>query len=181
MNTFNPFDWFLLALLAYSTVVAFVHGILRELFFFGGLILGIVIAAWNYDHVALLLERFITTPATAHIIAFFLIVLAIMLAGGLMGRLLSRTVQAVGLGFFDRLLGAVFGFARGCLMGVAILVAAAAFFPKTAWISNSRLTPYFLAGAHAVSFVVPHDLHQQILNGAQQLKHNAPDWIKPRS
>ena len=102
-----------------------------------------------------------------------------MLAGGLMGRLLSRTVQAVGLGFFDRLLGAVFGFARGCLMGVAILVAAAAFFPKTAWISNSRLTPYFLAGAHAVSFVVPHDLHQQILNGAQELKHNAPDWIKP--
>ena len=179
MNTLNPFDWFLLALLAYSTVVAFVHGILRELFFIGGLILGIVIAAWNYDHVALLLERFITTPATAHIIAFFLIVLAIMLAGGLVGRLLSRTVQAVGLGFFDRLLGAVFGFARGCLMGVAILVAAAAFFPKTAWISNSRLTPYFLAGAHAVSFVVPHDLHQQILNGAQELKHNAPDWIKP--
>jgi membrane protein required for colicin V production len=179
MDTLNPFDWFLLALLAYSTVMAFVHGILRELFFFGGLILGIVIAAWNYDRVALLLKRFITTPETAHIIAFFLIVLAIMLAGGLIGRLLSRTVQAVGLGFFDRLLGAVFGFARGCLMGVAILVAAAAFFPKTAWISNSRLTPYFLAGAHAVSFVVPHDLHQQILNGAQELKHNAPDWIKP--
>jgi membrane protein required for colicin V production len=179
MDTLNPFDWFLLALLAYSTVVAFVHGILRELFFFGGLILGIVVAAWNYARVALLLERFVTAPATAHIIAFFLIVIAIMLAGGLMGRVLSRTVHAVGLGFFDRLLGAVFGFARGCLMGVAILVAAAAFFPQTAWISNSRLTPYFLAGAHAVSFVVPHDLHQQILNGAQELKHNAPDWIKP--
>jgi membrane protein required for colicin V production len=179
MNAFNPFDWFLFALLAYSTIMAFMRGFLRELFFFGGLILGILLAAWNYEHLSLLLARFITTASTAHIVAFFLIVLGVMLASGLIGRFLSRTVQAVGLGFLDRLLGAVFGFARGCLLGVAILVAAAAFFPKTAWISNSRLTPYFLAGAHAVSFVVPHDLQQQILNGAQQLKHNAPDWIKP--
>ncbi len=178
LNAFNPFDWFLFALLAYSTIMAFLRGFLRELFFFGGLILGIILAAWNYEHVALSLAHLITTVTTARIIAFFLIVLGVMLASGLIGRLLSRTVQAVGLGFFDRLLGAAFGFARGCLLGVAILVAAAAFFPKTAWISNSRLTPYFLAGAHAVSFVVPHDLQKQILNGAQELKHNAPDWIK---
>jgi membrane protein required for colicin V production len=179
MNGYNLFDLFLFALLAYSTVVAFVRGFLRELFFFGGLILGLVVAAWNYEHVAQLLARFITTASSAHIVAFFLIVLGVMLASGLIGRALSRTVHAVGLGFFDRLLGAVFGFARGCLLGVTILIAAAAFFPETAWISNSRLSPYFLAGAHAVSFVVPHDLQQQILNGAQQLKHNAPDWIKP--
>ena len=178
VNAFNPFDWFLFALLAYSTIMAFLRGFLRELFFFGGLILGILLAAWNYEHVGQLLGHLITAVTTAQLIAFFLIVLGVMLASGLIGRLLSRTVQAVGLGFLDRLLGAVFGFARGCLLGVAVLVAAAAFFPKTAWISNSRLTPYFLAGAHAVSFVVPHDLQQQILNGAQELKHNAPDWIK---
>jgi membrane protein required for colicin V production len=61
------------------------------------------------------------------------------------------------------------------------MVAAAAFLPQTTWISNSRLAPYFLAGAHAVSFVVPHDLQQLILDGATRLKHNAPDWIKPHS
>jgi membrane protein required for colicin V production len=58
-------------------------------------------------------------------------------------------------------------------------MAIAAFLPHSAWIANSRLSPYFLAGAHAVSFVVPPDLQHQILDGAQQLKHNAPDWIKP--
>jgi membrane protein required for colicin V production len=175
----NLFDWSLIAMLAYSTIMAFVRGIILELFSLGGLIAGILIASWNYNHVAVILERLITTPATAQIVAFLFIVIGVMVLSFLLGRTLNRTAHAIGLGFFDRLLGAVFGFARGCLFGVAILMAIAAFQPHSDWIANSRLSPYFLAGAHAVSFVVPHDLQQQILNGAQQLKHNAPNWIKP--
>ena len=104
-----------------------------------------------------------------------------MVLTGLVGRLVSRTAKAVGLGLPDRLLGALFGFARGCLLGVAIMMAIAAFLPGSVWISESRLKPYFLDGAHAVSFVVPNDLQRRILRGAEQLKHNAPDWIKLHS
>jgi membrane protein required for colicin V production len=175
----NLFDCLLIAVLAYSTIVAFLRGIILELFSLAGLIAGILFAAWNYKHVATMLETLITTPAIAEIVAFLLIVIGIMVLSTLLGKALNRTAHAIGLGFFDRLMGALFGFGRGCLFGVAILMAIAAFLPHSAWIANSRLSSYFLAGAHAVSFVVPHDLQQQILNGAQQLKHNAPDWIKP--
>jgi membrane protein required for colicin V production len=175
----NLFDCFLIAVLAYSTIMAFVRGIILELFSLGGLIAGILLASWNYKQVAIILGHLITTPATAEILAFLLIIVGVMVLCTLLGKALNRTAHAIGLGFFDRLLGALFGFARGCLLGVAILMAIAAFLPHSAWIANSRLSSYFLAGAHAVSFVVPHDLQQQILNGAQQLKHNAPDWIKP--
>ena len=175
----NLFDWFLIAMLAFSTIMAFLRGIILELFSLGGLIAGILLASWNYKHIAILVERLITTPATAEIVAFLLIIIGVMVLCTLVGKTLNHTAHAIGLGFFDRLLGALFGFARGCLFGVAILMAIAAFLPHSVWIANSGLSPYFLAGAHAVSFVVPHDLQQQILNGAQQLKHNAPDWIKP--
>ncbi len=175
----NLFDWFLIAIVAYSVIMAFLRGIILELFSLGGLIAGILIASWNYDHIAVYLERLITTPATAQIVAFLFIVVGVMILSTLLGKALNRTAHAIGLGFFDRLLGAVFGLARGCLIGVAILMAVAAFRPHSTWIENSFLSPYFLAGVHAVSFVVPHDLQQQIMNGAQQLKHNAPDWIKP--
>jgi membrane protein required for colicin V production len=175
----NLFDCLLIAVLAYSTIVAFLRGIILELFSLAGLIAGILLAAWNYKHAATMLETLITTPAIAEIVAFLLIVIGIMVLSTLIGKALNRTAHAIGLGFFDRLMGALFGFGRGCLFGVAILMAIAAFLPHSAWIANSRLSSYFLAGAHAVSFVVPHDLQQQILNGAQQLKHNAPDWIKP--
>ncbi len=175
----NLFDWFLIAILAYSTVMAFVRGIILELFSLGGLIAGILIASWNHNHVALFLGRLITSPATAQIVAFLFIVIGVMVLSALLGKAFNRTAHAIGLGFFDRLLGAIFGFVRGCLLGVAITMAIAAFLPHSAWIASSQLSSYFLAGAHAVSFVVPHDLQQQILNGAELIKHNAPHWIKP--
>jgi membrane protein required for colicin V production len=177
----NLFDWFLVSVLAWSTVSAFVRGIIIELFSVGGLIAGILIASWNYTHAAKLLERFVSNVPAAKITAFLLLAIGIMILSTLLGRALNRTAHAIGLGFFDRILGAAFGFGRGCLIGVVIFLAVAAFKPSSPWVENSWLSPYFLAGAHAVSFVVPHDLQHLIRDGAEQIKHNAADWIKPDS
>lgn len=174
----NYFDWFLIAILTWSTITAFLRGFLLELFALGGLIAGILLASWNYLALAAIFERVITAKTIANIMAFLLIAIGVMILCALAGNALHRTANAIGLGFFNRLFGAVFGYLRGCLLCVAILMAITAFLPPTSAVSKSSLTPYFLAGAHAVSFVVPHDLQQLILNGAEQLKHTAPDWIK---
>lgn len=174
----NYFDWFLIAILAWSTITAFLRGLLLELFALGGLIAGIFIASWNYPALAAVFERVITAKTVANVTAFLLIAFGVMILCALLGNALHRTANAIGLGFFNRLFGAVFGYLRGCLLCVAILMAITAFLPPMSAVSKSSLTPYFLAGAHAVSFVVPHDLQQLILNGAEQLKHTAPDWIK---
>src|SRR5215471_13676926 len=113
----NLFDCFLVAILAYSTIVAFVRGIILELFSLGGLIAGILLASWNYEHVAVVLGHIITNPAIAQIVAFLLIVIGVMVISTFLGKALNRTAHAIGLGFFDRVLGALFGFARGCLFG----------------------------------------------------------------
>jgi membrane protein required for colicin V production len=125
----NLFDWFLIVILAFSTIAAFVRGFLQELFSLGGLIVGILLAAWNYHSFAPLLNRFISDPAAANVVAFLLIAIGVMILCTIAGKVLSRTADAIGLGFFDRLFGACFGFARGCLIGVAIMMAAAAFLP----------------------------------------------------
>jgi membrane protein required for colicin V production len=177
----NLFDWLLVAVLAFSTIQAFFRGLLLELFSLIGLAAGVVLAAWNYPLLASRLARWITNPAVANVVAFLLITVSVMVLAAILGRMFHTAAHAIGLGFFNRLGGAAFGLARGWLAGVAILMAVTAFLPTVDWLKNSRLTPYFLAGAHAVSFVVPHDLEQLILEGATQLKHNAPDWIKPRS
>lgn len=174
----NYFDWLLIAILACSTVMAFIRGLLIELFGLGGLIAGVLLASWNYPALAKVLERVITDGAIANVVAFLLIAVGVMILSALIGKALHHTADAIGLGIFDRLLGAVFGYLRGCLLCVAILMSITAFLPPSAAVAKSSLTPYFLAGAHAVSFVVPHDLRQLILNGAEQLKHTAPDWIK---
>jgi membrane protein required for colicin V production len=174
----NYFDWFLIAILVWSTIVAFIRGFLLELFSLGGLVAGILLASWNYSVLAVILERIVTSRTVSNAVAFLLIAIGVMVLCSLIGKALHRTAHAIGLGFFDRFFGAIFGFFRGCLLGVAILMAITAFLPPATVIAKSSVTPYFLAAAHAVSFVVPHDLRQLILNGAAQLKHNAPNWIK---
>jgi membrane protein required for colicin V production len=177
-QTYNAFDWFLLIVLLWSTVAAFMRGIIRVLFSFAGLIVGILLASWFYTGVAGWMHPWITSRTADDVIAFGLIVLASMVVFHIAGVIARRGAKLIGLGLPDRLLGALFGFARGCLLGVAVMMAVTAFVPGTTLVAKSRLTPYFLDGAHAVSFVVPHDLQQKILRGAEELKHNAPHWIK---
>lgn len=177
----NYFDWFLIAIMAWSTILAFLRGLLLELFSLGGLIAGILVAAWNYRRLAPFFGRVIHSATADNIIAFLLIAIGIMVVCSLVGKMLHRTADAIGLGFFNRLFGAVFGFFRGCLLGVLVMMTLTAFLPPIPAVAKSSLAPYFLAGAHAVSFVVPHELRQLILDGAAQIKHNAPDWIKQHS
>jgi len=175
----NPLDWLLAALLAYSTIRAIFRGFIQESFALGGLILGFLLACWGYHSLAARLSGLITSPQIAEFAAFLLILIGIMVLATLLGKLLKHTASAIGLGFFDRLLGAVFGLARGCLMGTALLLAFTAFLPTAPWISGSRLAPFFLRAAHAVSFVMPSDLNRQLREGLEHIKHTSPDWIKP--
>jgi membrane protein required for colicin V production len=174
----NPLDWLLAILLTYSVVRAVMRGFFQEAFALGGLILGFLFACWFYRSLAIDLKGLINSPQIAELAAFLLILVVIMVVAGLIGRLLHRTASAVGLGFADRLLGALFGLLRGALMGAVLLLAITAFLPAAPWIENSYLAPYFLRAVHAVSFVMPSDLRLRLLDGRNRLKHTTPDWIK---
>ena len=107
-SIFGPLDIQPLA----SQIFGFYAGLAYFMPVLGGLIAGILLASWNYKHVAILLGRIITAPATAEMVAFLLIIIGVMILCTLIGKALNHTAHAIGLGFFDRLLGAVFGFAR---------------------------------------------------------------------
>jgi membrane protein required for colicin V production len=174
----NPLDWILALLLAYSVVRAAWRGFFQEAFALGGLILGFLLACWFYRDIAVKLNGLITTPTLAELAAFLLILVATMILATLLGKLLRSTASAVGLGFMDRALGALFGLLRGALLGVALLLAVTAFLPTAPWVQTSFLAPYFLRAAHAVSFVMPSDLKHRLLDGLETIKHTNPDWIK---
>jgi membrane protein required for colicin V production len=174
----NPLDWLLAILLVYSVVRAAMRGFFQETFALGGLMLGFLLACWFYRLLAIQLKGLITSLQIAELAAFLLILAGTMIVASLLGRILRHTASAIGLGFVDRLLGAVFGLLRGALLGVALLLALTAFLPRSPWVENSHLAPYFLRAAHAVSFVMPSDLKIRLLDGLHHLKHTTPDWIK---
>ncbi len=173
MTGLNGFDWVLILILIGSTVSAFSRGIIRVLASIVGLIAGVLIASWNYVALARMLSQWIPSFETAEVIAFLLTLILVVAAFSLVASLLSRTVAAVGLGLLDRLLGAVFGVLRGCVIAAVLMTSLAAFSPNLAWVKNSHLAPYFLAEAHALSFVVPAHFQKQVADGATHMLHQS--------
>ncbi len=174
----NPLDWLLAVLLTYSSVRAAMNGFFREAFTLGGFVVGFPLACWYYREGAGALAGLITTPAFAQFAAFLLLLAVVTVAASLLGRLFRRGARTVGLGWADRLGGALFGLLRGTLLGAAILLAITAFLPTAPWIQTSRIAPYLLRGAHAVSFTMPRDLRLRFGEALGRLKHSSPDWIK---
>ncbi len=178
LASLTAFDWLVVAILAWSTVQALVRGLIRELFSLIGLVAGVLLASWYYGQFARWLERWISSASAANMTAFLIIAIGVGVAAGLLGRVFRRTASTIGLGLLDRLAGGAFGFARGCLLATVLLLTIVAFLPSFPALRASRLAPYFLDAAHGISFIVPHNLQAQIVDGVGALKHIPPYWIK---
>ena len=164
-------DVAIVAIVILSMLAAISQGLLRELFALAGLVLGLVLASWNYARLAIPLGRWIHSPGIANALAFLMIAFGVMLVAGWIGSLLRKTVQLIGLGWLDSILGAVFGIIRGCVVVMVAMIAIAAFRPHASWMQGSKLTPYFLPGAQMLSAQAPAALKEKVVLGITYLKH----------
>ncbi len=180
-GAYTAFDLLLLAIILISTFLAWRKGFIRVLFSLGGLVAGFVAATWYFRELAQELHAFITDLRLAEILAFLAIAGFVIAAFTIVGGVIRKAFHAVGLGIVDNLLGAAIGFFRGVVFAILAVMALSVFFPKEAWMQNSQLSPYFLRGESAVSFVVPDDFRQQMANGARILLHETPELLRPHT
>jgi membrane protein required for colicin V production len=176
-----PIDWIIAAILLLSVLSAIKKGFFIEAFSLGGVILGLLIASWNFQKLMPYSLRVIHTPAIAEAVSFLAIALAIMLIAGLAGRVLRWSANSIGLGWLDRLAGAAFGFLKGCVVVTLGVMALAAFLPRTGWLDRSQFAPYFLSAAHTTALVTPVELGERIRDGVRIIRDAQPDWLKPHA
>ncbi|HEY0795106.1 MAG TPA: CvpA family protein [Acidisarcina sp.] len=174
-------DWIIAAILVISVAGAARKGFVVEAFSLAGVVLGLLLASWNYKAVMPWVSQWIHQPQIVAALSFLAIALGVMVLAGIAGRLLRWSVKSVGLGFADRLLGAVFGFVKGCVLVTIGIMALAAFFPRTTWLRDSRLAPYFLSMAHSTTAVTPSDLGARIRTGVTIIRDAQPSWLKPNA
>lgn len=172
------FDLLIVAVMAISTVSAFVRGFFLEVFSLAGLFVGLIVASEEYGPVARWLQRWagkwISSTATrqdvADLVAFLLLSLGVMLLATLVGRLLRGAARQIGLGFLDRILGAGLGFIKGCVVITLVVMAVTAFLPQADFVKRSRLAPLFVDAAHQASHITPVELGDKIRRGAGMLR-----------
>jgi membrane protein required for colicin V production len=136
-------DYFLTAAVLLSMLFGSMRGFLRESVALLGWLVGLWLA-WRY---AGLVEPYLGGALTGTLmqvwVARIVVLLVVVMAGWLLGSLLSYIVQRSGLTLgVDRLLGAVFGLVRGVvIIGFAVMLGQAAELEGEPWWRASRLLP----------------------------------------
>jgi len=138
----TAFDFIVIGIVGLSAIAAFLRGFVRVAASLAAWVIGFLAALRLSEPVGALLPDFGETASTRYVVAFILIMLGVLIVGGLAGFVLSRLLRAAGLGFLDRLLGAILGLARGLLIVVfLVLLAGLTPLPTKDWWQNALLSP----------------------------------------
>lgn len=172
-------DLAILAVLLVSTLGGMAQGFLRSACSLGGLILGLVLADWNYEKVAVVFKPIIRADAVANAIGFLVIALLVMAFANLAGSVMSRTIAGMGLGCLDKLGGAVLGFVQGALLVMICILVIVAFFPGERWLANARLPQMFFGACHLSTNMSPQELGDRVRHGLRMLERGSPEWMHP--
>jgi len=180
----NWLDYVFLAILLFSSVMSARKGFSREIIGLTAALFSLVLGMWFYGLAGSFLLPYASSARLANLAGFLLVVFAVLLLGWMLGWIVNRFLRTIGLSFFDRLLGAAFGFIRGLLVAIALLTAYMAFGPQvdsktvSASVLNSRIAPYVLDASHLFVAIAPMELKASFLQQYSQVKllleKNAP-------
>lgn len=136
----NGIDIFIGVLLIFGLFRGFQKGLVLEFSSLIALVLGLIGAFTFSDYTkSYLLQWLKWEEEYLQIAAFLITFLAIVIAISLIGRLLTKILQAIALGGVNRILGAVFGFFKMLLVVVVLMLVFKAFNAGANWFEKEQL------------------------------------------
>jgi membrane protein required for colicin V production len=172
----NWLDIVIVVLVAGSILGSAWKGFSREVAGLLSAIAALILALWFYKSAGAPLLRFTSTPGVAHFIGFLAIFIGVLIVGSAVGWLLNRFMRQAGLSWMDRLLGAAFGFLRGVLFAVVLVMILMAFTPGASAgapprsVVQSRFAPYVMESARVVVALAPYELKEGFRTSYKKIK-----------
>lgn len=173
---FNWFDVVLVLMLLSSAIAGLRTGFARVVVGLIASVFGFLAAFWCYRMVAANIRPWVSRPAVADALGFFLVFFGVVILGAVVGAILSKILKWVGLSWFNHLLGGAAGLARGILV-IAVTVSAIVAFtpsPPPRFLDNSRLLPYALEVSSWLAATAPRELKDAF---DAQMKNLKETWI----
>jgi membrane protein required for colicin V production len=169
----NWLDIVLLAILAASMLTSLRKGLSREIIGLVAVVLAIVLGIWFYGIAGVLFEPHLSSRGAAHFAGFVVVFGGVLLLGVAVSAIVGKFIKATGLSIFDHVLGAVFGLARGVLIGIALIMGIMAFSTSgspPASVVESRTAPYVVDAARLIASMAPHELREGFRKTYAQVK-----------
>lgn len=137
-------DYLIVAILAISIVVGGVRGLVREIVALVTWIVAIWVA-WRFSgFLHPYLGGILVTAEQKAWVARGVMLLGVLMVGALVGAVLSwMNETAAGPGAMNRMLGVLFGFARGVvIVGFAVMLGQAVHLDREPWWEHAQLMPH---------------------------------------
>jgi membrane protein required for colicin V production len=143
----NWADWAIVSILVLSALISIKRGFVKEALSLATWVAAVIVAIVFGERLAVLLVDHIATPSVRELVAFAVLFIATLLVGAMVNYLLGALVRVTGLSGTDRLLGMLFGLARGFVIVMALLIFLPGIIPvnKDLWWQESLLIPDFMA------------------------------------
>lgn len=141
----NPFDVFIILVLAYSTVRGLFRGLVKEVSSIIGVLGGFYAAYSYYPMVAKLLSGLVAEQSYLNILSFLIIFCGILIIISILGVVIKYLLNVAFLGWIDRVCGVGFGLIKGVLIVTVLFIILTTFLSKGApLIKKSILAPHVI-------------------------------------
>jgi membrane protein required for colicin V production len=172
LASFNWIDILILVVVALSFLFGLWRGLVKEVLSLVTWVAALLVARVYSDDFAPSLAATFDGETTRLVAAFALLFLATLVVGALVNHLMARLISFAGLALTDRLLGGLFGLARGGLIVMLGIFVAENFFSESLDWQESRLIPY---GREAVQWsrIFIDDLYES----DELVETSAPDRV----
>ena len=149
-------DILILGIILLSALISLVRGFVREAFSLAVWVLAFWVSWSFFRDLEVPLQAWIESPTVRLGVAFAVLMIATLVVGGLVNFLIIQLVERTGMSGTDRLIGMVFGAARGVLLvAVLVLLAGLTPMPEEDWWLHSTLVGYFQELAYWLRDLLP--------------------------
>jgi membrane protein required for colicin V production len=156
-------DYAVVGVFAASLVVGAWRGLVREVLSILGWVIAFLAANLLAGPLGPVMPQAIPSPELRIAVAYVAVFAGSLVATALVGLLLSKIVKAAGLGGVDRVLGAIFGVARGVLIVLAAaLLAGLTSAPRQAFWRDSASGPLLVQAAQALKPLLPQTFAERL-------------------
>ncbi len=168
---FGVLDIGVLAVLLLSALLALMRGFVHEVLSFSAWVGAAVITIYAFPYAQPTARELIDIPVLADIVTGVAVFLVSLVLLTLFAKLLAELVQGSRLSAIDRLLGLLFGLARGAALVCLAWLIFAWLVPKEQrpdWIQSARTLPYLEQGATWLQDLLPSSFLSSLGEAAQR-------------
>ena len=153
------FDIAILAVIVLSSLISLVRGFVKESISLATWLAAGFVALSYYLVLADMLKSYVESPTIAQAASFGILFIATLVVGAIINFLVSQLVSKTGLSGTDKLLGVLFGVARGVLIvAMVVLFAGLTPMPEETWWQESMLVEHFMKVAIWIRDFMPDDV-----------------------